>query len=86
MGSLLIASVIQFQAMHTTLANLWHPLGGMMIKDLGKKWFLFKFSYEIDMDRFLEGSPRTFNNHLLIFHRLKVGEDLLLVPLFWADF
>ncbi|KAB2005666.1 hypothetical protein ERO13_D11G262550v2 [Gossypium hirsutum] len=72
MGSFLTASVIRFQAMRTTLANLWHPLGGMMIKDLGKK--------------FLEGSPRTFNNHLLIFHRLKVGEDLLLVPLFWVDF
>ncbi|MBA0641826.1 hypothetical protein Goklo_026324 [Gossypium klotzschianum] len=26
-GSFLIASVIQFLAMRTTLVNLWHPLG-----------------------------------------------------------
>ncbi|TYG73833.1 hypothetical protein ES288_D04G133300v1 [Gossypium darwinii] len=53
-------------------ANLQHPLGG--------------FYYEIDLARFLEGSPWMFNNHLLLFHRLKVGEDSLAVPLFWSDF
>ncbi|MBA0575768.1 hypothetical protein Golob_024482 [Gossypium lobatum] len=29
----------------------------------------------INLDRFLEGSPWTFNNHLLFFHRLREGED-----------
>ncbi|MBA0794457.1 hypothetical protein Gohar_018785, partial [Gossypium harknessii] len=33
------------------------------------------FYYEINLDRFLEGSPWTFNNHLLLFHRLREGED-----------
>ncbi|MBA0792420.1 hypothetical protein Gohar_016920 [Gossypium harknessii] len=58
-GSFLIASVIQFQAMRTTL---------------------------IDLGKVLEGSPWTFNNHLLVFHRLKHVEDLLQVPLFHVDY
>ncbi|MBA0678346.1 hypothetical protein Goari_019700 [Gossypium aridum] len=33
----------------------------------------------INLDRFLEGSPWTFNNHLMFFHRLREGED----PMFW---
>lgn len=51
-------------------------------KSGGKSVFFFKLYFEIDMDRFLEGSPWTFNNHLLIFQKLKVGEDPLFVPLF----
>ncbi|MBA0600113.1 hypothetical protein Gorai_006311, partial [Gossypium raimondii] len=55
-GSFLTASVIQFQAMKTTLVNRWHPYGG------------------------------TFNGHLLVFHRLRRGEDPLVVPLVFVDF
>lgn len=85
-GSFLTASVAQFQAMRITLANLWHPHGGVTITDIGEKRFLFQFYYDIDIDQFLDGSPCTFNNHLLIFHRLKEGEDPMMVPLFWSDF
>ncbi|MBA0693261.1 hypothetical protein Goari_010755 [Gossypium aridum] len=34
-GSCFTASVVQFQAMRTTLANLWPPRGGVTITDLG---------------------------------------------------
>lgn len=64
------------------MASSW----GVTITDLGERRFLFQFYYEIDLDRFLEGSPWTFNNHLLIYHHLKGGEDPMLVPLFWAYF
>ncbi|MBA0850686.1 hypothetical protein Goshw_004284 [Gossypium schwendimanii] len=40
----------------------------------------------INLDRFLEGSPWTFNNHLLFFHRLREGEDPMVVSLFWSKF
>ncbi|MBA0651276.1 hypothetical protein Goklo_018619, partial [Gossypium klotzschianum] len=43
-----------------------------------------QFYYEVDLDRFLEGSPWTFNNHLLLFHKLR--EDPIVVPLFWSNF
>lgn len=56
-GSFLMATVVQFQAMRTTLVNLWHPHGGVKITYMGEKRFLFQFYYEIDLDRFLDGSP-----------------------------
>ncbi|MBA0699108.1 hypothetical protein Goari_000774 [Gossypium aridum] len=56
-GSFLTTSVIQFQAMKSTLTNLWDPHGGMTIFYLSEKQFRFKFYYEIDFERFIEGSP-----------------------------
>ncbi|MBA0847303.1 hypothetical protein Goshw_015809 [Gossypium schwendimanii] len=52
--SFLTASVIQYHAMNKTLANLWHPHGGVTISDLGEKRFMFRLYYEIDFDRFLQ--------------------------------
>ncbi|KAH1097957.1 hypothetical protein J1N35_014878 [Gossypium stocksii] len=63
--------------MKNTMANLWHPLGGVQILDLGVKRFLFKFFHEMDVDRVVQGSPQGFNNHLLIIHCLENGEDPL---------
>ncbi|MBA0554578.1 hypothetical protein Golob_013674, partial [Gossypium lobatum] len=50
-GYFLTASVINFQAMRNTMANIWHLLGGVMISNLGEKWFLFKFYHELDIGR-----------------------------------
>ncbi|MBA0679618.1 hypothetical protein Goari_011377 [Gossypium aridum] len=50
-GCFLIASVVHFPVMRSTIANLWHP------------W------------RVLNGAPWTFNNHLLVIHRLEDGKD-----------
>ncbi|KAH1121930.1 hypothetical protein J1N35_005090 [Gossypium stocksii] len=54
---------------------------GIQISNLGDKWFLFRFFYCIDIDRVVNRAPWTFNNHLLVFHRLQVNEDPLLVLL-----
>ncbi|MBA0793989.1 hypothetical protein Gohar_018359 [Gossypium harknessii] len=40
-GCFLTASVINFQSMRNTFVNLWHPIGGVTILDLGEKRFLF---------------------------------------------
>ncbi|MBA0610395.1 hypothetical protein Godav_011255 [Gossypium davidsonii] len=48
-------SVVHFPAMRNTLANLWHPLGGVSITNIGEKGSLFRFYYMIDMKRVLEG-------------------------------
>ncbi|PPD93585.1 hypothetical protein GOBAR_DD09472 [Gossypium barbadense] len=40
--------------MRTHLVNLWHPHGGVTITDMGEKWFLFQFYYEIGLDRKLD--------------------------------
>ncbi|MBA0818648.1 hypothetical protein Gohar_003642 [Gossypium harknessii] len=72
--------------MKSTMANLWHPVKGVQIRDLGEKRYIFKFFHIMDMERVLKGSPWTFNNHLLVLHKLSKGEDPLRVPLISASF
>ncbi|MBA0633875.1 hypothetical protein Godav_024824, partial [Gossypium davidsonii] len=71
------------------MANLWHPIWGVRIRDLGEKKYLFQFFHAMDMDRVLKGSLWTFNNHLLILYKLQLGEDPLQVHLvltpFWVQ-
>ncbi|MBA0683604.1 hypothetical protein Goari_025247, partial [Gossypium aridum] len=45
-GKALIDCVIHFLALKRTLPDLWHPLGGVIISDLGDKRYIFKFFYE----------------------------------------
>ncbi|MBA0632157.1 hypothetical protein Godav_000952, partial [Gossypium davidsonii] len=69
------ASVVHFLSMKNTLANLWHPLGGVQISNLGEKWYLFRVFNIVDKDRVVKGAPWALNNHLLVFHRLDNSED-----------
>ncbi|KAE8678428.1 hypothetical protein F3Y22_tig00111410pilonHSYRG00064 [Hibiscus syriacus] len=85
-GRFLTTSVIHFQSLRTTLANLWRPLGGIAILELGNNRYLFRFYRAVDMDRMEEGGPWNFNSHLLILHRLKEGEVPLDVPLYISPF
>ncbi|MBA0849139.1 hypothetical protein Goshw_012043 [Gossypium schwendimanii] len=59
---------------------------GISISDLGEKRFLFWSYVEVDIARVIQGSPWTFSNHLLVFHRLEKGEDPLQVLLYYVDF
>ncbi|XP_040950366.1 uncharacterized protein [Gossypium hirsutum] len=72
--------------MRSTLASVWHPIGGVSVSDLGKERYLFRFYYEVDVERVIKNGPWNFNSHLLILHRLQQGEDLLSVQLHWVDF
>ncbi|MBA0750811.1 hypothetical protein Gogos_002196 [Gossypium gossypioides] len=61
-------SVVNFPSLRNTLANLWHPLGGATISDIGDKRILFRFYYEIDLKRvYEEGMARQFNNFIGTF-------------------
>ncbi|MBA0707711.1 hypothetical protein Golax_019739, partial [Gossypium laxum] len=46
----LTISVVHFLAMKNTMDNLWHPLGGIKISDLGEKRYLFHFFHEVDVE------------------------------------
>ncbi|KAH1106141.1 hypothetical protein J1N35_009909 [Gossypium stocksii] len=48
-GMFLTSSVINF--MISMLANVWHPIEGVSILDLGNGRFLFRFYFEVDVDR-----------------------------------
>ncbi|KAL4386718.1 hypothetical protein GQ457_09G000940 [Hibiscus cannabinus] len=85
-GRFLTDSVIHYLSMRATLANVWHPTKGISISDLGSGRFLFRLYHELDAERIVKGGPWNFNSHLLIFRRLREGEDPMLVPLFHVDF
>lgn len=72
--------------MKSTMANLWHPVQGVQIRDLGEKRYLFQFFHIMDLERVLKGSLWTFNNHLLILSHLQQGEEPLKVSLIYSPF
>ncbi|MBA0576089.1 hypothetical protein Golob_025028 [Gossypium lobatum] len=74
-GCFLTASIIHYPAMKSTMANLWHSVRGVQIRDLGEKRYLFKFFHVVDMERVIKGALWTFNNHLLILHKLQGGRS-----------
>ncbi|MBA0784670.1 hypothetical protein Gotri_025917, partial [Gossypium trilobum] len=80
----LTASIVHFPAMRSTMANLWHPVRGIQITDLGEKRYLFQFFHLMDLERVIKCSPWTFNNHLLILHKLRRGENPLQIPLIYS--
>ncbi|MBA0735290.1 hypothetical protein Gogos_019152 [Gossypium gossypioides] len=81
----LTASIVHFLAMKNTMANVWHPIR-VQTSNLGDKRFYFSFFHKMDMDRVISGVPWTFNNHLLVVHRLENGEDPIKVPLVFVNF
>ncbi|KAG8491125.1 hypothetical protein CXB51_014281 [Gossypium anomalum] len=74
-GVFLTSSVVHFQSMRLTLANVWYPIGGVSISDL-----------ENDVDRVEKNSLWNFNSHLLVLRRLKQRENPLTVQLLEVDF
>lgn len=74
-------SVVHFPSLRNTMADVWNPVGGICISDLGDKRHLFQFFHEIDTQRVLLGTPWFFNNHLFILQKVQQGEhpsDVLL--------
>ncbi|GMI94126.1 hypothetical protein HRI_003081900 [Hibiscus trionum] len=85
-GRFLTSSIVNVPAMKTTLANVWKPVGGIAISDIGENRFLFRFFNNVDANRVEKGGLWYFNNHLLVMHRLLNNEDPLQVPLFLVSF
>lgn len=55
-GSSLTLSVVHFQSMRATLANVWHLIGGISIIDLSMGRFLFRL-FHMDVDHIEAGDP-----------------------------
>ncbi|MBA0731123.1 hypothetical protein Golax_022883, partial [Gossypium laxum] len=85
-GQCLTDSVVNFLYLQNTMVDLWQPIGGIFILDLGEKRYLFQFFYEMDKNRVLKGIPSFFNNHLLLMHKIQLGENPLLVALLSNEF
>ncbi|MBA0682143.1 hypothetical protein Goari_023883 [Gossypium aridum] len=59
---------------------------GVTISEIQEKLILFRYYNEIDLKSMLDSSHWFFNQHLIIFHKLKRGEDPLQVPLHYMNF
>lgn len=66
-GRFLIDRLLNFQAMQNTMATLWRPSKAICIQEMQLNLYLFRLFHNIDLDQVLEGSPGTFNNHLLVY-------------------
>ncbi|KAL4334370.1 hypothetical protein GQ457_07G017230 [Hibiscus cannabinus] len=64
-GSFLTSSIINFPSMKSTMAQVWHPPGGISITDLGEGRFLFRLYHILGVDQIANGGPWFFNTHLL---------------------
>lgn len=84
-GSFLTSTVMNVQAMRSTLKNVWQPIGSVSILDLGEGRFMFRFYLDVDVERIERDGPWTFNSHLLILHGLREAENPMGVELFWID-
>lgn len=67
--------------MQNVLASLWRPKEGVEIHDLGGRRFSFVFFHVLDIQKVIEGGPWTFEQNLLVYHKLEEKEDPHLVPL-----
>lgn len=56
-GRCLTNSVVHFPSLQNTMANLWHPIGGINIANMGDKSYLFQFFNDVDKNGVLSGAP-----------------------------
>ncbi|KAF4349039.1 hypothetical protein F8388_019524 [Cannabis sativa] len=76
---------MDFDTIQHQLASLWKPGMGMFCKELGSNRFLFQLYHDVDINRVIDGSPWTCLRKLIIFDRLKAGDDPRSIPLSKLD-
>ncbi|MBA0857317.1 hypothetical protein Goshw_010552 [Gossypium schwendimanii] len=89
-GRCLTDSVVHFPSLRNTMADLWHPIGGIYIFKIGEKQYFFQFFHEVDIERVIGGIPWFFNNHLLILQKVSVGVNPAVMEInhmeFWIQY
>lgn len=84
-GRFLTEKNINFNAMQNVMTSLWRPKEGMEVHDLGSFRYSFVFYHMMDLHKVLEGGPWTFEQSMMIYHRLLDNEDQHMVQLQEAD-
>ncbi|PPD79584.1 hypothetical protein GOBAR_DD23485 [Gossypium barbadense] len=85
-GRFLTDSVVHFPSLRNTMADLWHPIGGICITEAGEKRYLFQFFNVIDFDKVKAGTPWFFNNHLLILQEIPERVNPTIIDLRFTEF
>ncbi|MBA0820120.1 hypothetical protein Gohar_000003 [Gossypium harknessii] len=67
-GTCLTNSMLHFSSFWNTMADLWHPIGGIAITNIGEKCYSFKFFHTVDMNKVLKGLMlETMAKHFEVF-------------------
>lgn len=73
-GRFLTTKAICIPMMKERLTAVWQPVKGVAIREIGSNTFLFQFFHAFDYDKVFDNGPWNFDGHLLILHKLVVGE------------
>ncbi|CAI8611182.1 unnamed protein product [Vicia faba] len=76
---------IHVQVMKKKVVDVWSLVRGFNIKEVKDDLFLFQFSHKMDMGAALQGGPWTFDSHLLIIEKLRIGMQIENIPLYHVD-
>lgn len=74
-GRFLTEKNINFPVMQSVLASLWRPKEGMEIHDIGGYRYSFVFFHIMDLRKVIEGGPWSFEQNLLVYHKMQEMED-----------
>lgn len=77
---------IRTHIMKERLAEVWQSMKGVDIREVVLGIFLFQFFHAMDLERIFKGGPWTFDNHLLVLGRMKVGVAIEDIPLHHVEF
>ena len=66
LGKLLTKRVLNLEVMRSVVYKVWKLVGGLEIKEVDDKVYVFQFEYEIEKDRVLVRQPWSFNKSLII--------------------
>lgn len=85
-GRFLTTRVIRVPMMKERMATVWQPVKGVLIREIATNTFLFQLFHPFDFTTIFSDGPWNFDGHLLLLHKLQVGEIPTSVPLFHAIF
>uniref|UniRef100_A0A2C9VXT9 DUF4283 domain-containing protein n=1 Tax=Manihot esculenta TaxID=3983 RepID=A0A2C9VXT9_MANES len=57
------------------MASVWHPVKGMIAKELGNNCYLIQFFHQMDLDRIMKHGPWTFSNNPILLRELQPNEN-----------
>ncbi|XP_074326996.1 uncharacterized protein At4g02000-like [Apium graveolens] len=74
-GRFLTEKNINFQAMQNVVTSLWRPKEGVEIHDIGGYRYSVVFYHIMDLQKFLDGRPWSFEQNMLVYHQMQDTED-----------
>lgn len=74
-GRFLTEKHINFTTMQNVLASVWRPKEGVEIHDIRGLRYSFVFYHPMDLQKVLEGGPRSFEQSMLVYSKVQENED-----------